>query len=463
MKKTDNKQLFGSTRPGKLFFIAAIPGSIGMLASSIYQLMEGIMVGQFLGDTAFAAVNLAMPFVIINFAVADLIGVGSSVIISHSLGRKEYDRANNVFTCACIGIAASGAVLGAILFGLSSPLLSAMGAEGELLELGTQYLRVYALCSPITTAVFAVDNYLRICGVIRGSLIMNICMSLLCMGLEFLFLYVFKFGVWGAALATALGMMVCVIGAFIPFFAGKMSLKFVRPKFNMKDIRRTVSCGMPNFLNNVAARLTSIFMNILLLRFGGEAAISVYGVLMYADGIIQPLLYGACDSLQPAIGFNWGAGDTRRALSIEKYCFAACAILSVLFAAVLMCVPEGITRLFISSPSAEIMGMSKQALVIFACTYFVRWISFAAQAFFLAIGKSVQATILSVSVALVMPLALMGAFYPLRLYGLWINTPVTAGFVGLMAIIMLAVFFIKLKKSAPSRGGGEDVGAEKII
>ena len=185
MKKTDNKQLFGSTRPGKLFFIAAIPGSIGMLASSIYQLMEGIMVGQFLGDTAFAAVNLAMPFVIINFAVADLIGVGSSVIISHSLGRKEYDRANNVFTCACIGIAASGAVLGAILFGLSSPLLSAMGAEGELLELGTQYLRVYALCSPITTAVFAVDNYLRICGVIRGSLIMNICMSLLCMGLEF--------------------------------------------------------------------------------------------------------------------------------------------------------------------------------------------------------------------------------------------------------------------------------------
>ena len=231
MKKTDNKELFGATRPGKLFFLAAVPGSIGMLASSLYQLMEGVMVGQFLGDTAFAAVNLAMPFVIINFAVADLIGVGSSVLISHSLGRKEYAEANNIFTCACIGIVVSGAALGAVLFGLSSPLLSVMGAEGELLELGTQYLRVYALCSPITTAVFAIDNYLRICGVIRGSLIMNVCMSLLCMGLEFLFLYVFKFGVWGAALATALGMMVCVTGAFIPFFMGKMALKFVRPKF----------------------------------------------------------------------------------------------------------------------------------------------------------------------------------------------------------------------------------------
>ena len=451
MKRTDNKELFGSTKPRKLFFLAAIPGSIGMLASSIYQLMEGIMVGQFLGDTAFAAVNLAMPFVIINFAVADLIGVGSSVLISHSLGRKEYAEANNIFTCACIGIVLSGLALGGTLFGLSSPLLKAMGADGELLRLGTQYLRVYALCSPVTTAVFAVDNYLRICGVIRGSLIMNICMSLLCMGLEFLFLYVFKFGVWGAALATATGMMVCVIGAFIPFFAGKMSLKFVRPKFRAAFVKKIVACGMPNFLNNVAARLTSIFMNILLLRFGGETAVSVYGVLMYADGIIQPLLYGACDSLQPAIGFNWGAGEYKRALAIEKYCFTACAVLSVLFAVILMCVPEGITKLFISSPDAAVTEMARSALMIFACTYFVRWISFAAQAFFLAIGKSAQATALSVCVALMFPLLLMGAFYALDLYGLWINTPVTAGIAGVMAIALLAAFFVKFKKLPPPK------------
>ena len=420
------------------------------------------MVGQFLGDTAFAAVNLAMPFVIINFAVADLIGVGSSVLISHSLGRKEYDKANNIFTCACIGIVLSGAALGGLLFGLASPLLKVMGAEGELLELGVQYLRVYALCSPVTTAVFAVDNYLRICGVIRGSLIMNICMSVLCMGLEFLFLYVFKFGVWGAALATALGMMVCVIGAFVPFFTGKMALKFVRPKFRMNAIKKTVECGMPNFLNNVAARLTSIFMNILLLRFGGETAVSVYGVLMYADGIIQPLLYGACDSLQPALGFNWGAGEVRRTLRIERYCFTACALLSVLFAAVLLCVPEEITRLFISQPSGTTMEMAVEALTIFACTYFIRWISFAAQAFFLAIGKSVQATILSVSIAMVLPLALMGAFYPLSLYGLWINTPVAASVVGAMALIMLAHFFIKLKSASSRNTNSPDIGAIKL-
>ena len=170
---------------------------------------------------------------------------------------------------------------------------------------------------------------------------------------------------------------------------------------------------------------------------------------MYADGIIQPLLYGACDSLQPAIGFNWGAGEYKRALAIEKYCFTACAVLSVLFAVILMCVPEGITKLFISSPDAAVTEMARSALMIFACTYFVRWISFAAQAFFLAIGKSAQATALSVCVALVFPLLLMGIFYALDLYGLWINTPVTASIAGVMAIALLAAFFVKFKKLPP--------------
>ena len=88
--------LFAKTPPLKLFFLASIPGAIGMLASAIYQLVDGILVGQFLGETAFAAINLAMPFVIINFALADLIGVGSAVPIAINLGQKEEAKANNI-------------------------------------------------------------------------------------------------------------------------------------------------------------------------------------------------------------------------------------------------------------------------------------------------------------------------------------------------------------------------------
>ena len=103
--------LFTKTPPLRLFFIAAIPGAICMLASALYQLIDGIFVGRFLGETAFAAINLAMPFVIINFSLADLIGVGSSVPISITLGKKDDEEANNIFSCACLMIAGAGVLV----------------------------------------------------------------------------------------------------------------------------------------------------------------------------------------------------------------------------------------------------------------------------------------------------------------------------------------------------------------
>ena len=154
----DSKVLFTKTPPTKLFFLAAVPGSIGMLASALYQLIDGILVGQILGDTPFAALNFAMPLVIINFALADLVGVGSSVPISIRLGEKNEKEACNLFTCACLLIVGTGILSGAILFFAAPFLIGMMGAEGDLAQMSATYLRVYALCSPLTTIIFAVDN-----------------------------------------------------------------------------------------------------------------------------------------------------------------------------------------------------------------------------------------------------------------------------------------------------------------
>ena len=313
----NTNDLFTKTPPLKLFITAALPGAISMLASALYQLIDGVFVGRILGETPFAALNLAMPFVIINFALADLVGVGSSVPISISLGEKKDREANNIFTCACIMIVLAGIAVGAGLFALAPMLMRLMGAEGEFASLAVQYLRVYALCSPVTTIIFAVDNYLRICGKIRGSMFLNILMAGSSAILEFLFLFVFRRGIWAAALATCMGMMICAVIAFIPFFAGKMRLSFCRPKFSVKLITRIVGCGCPSFLSNIAGRITSIVMNVFLVRLGGETAVSVYGILMYIDGIVQSLLYGMCDSLQPAVGYNWGARLYSRVKSIE--------------------------------------------------------------------------------------------------------------------------------------------------
>ena len=433
--------LFSKTPPLKLFFLASIPGAISMLASALYQTIAGVFVGQFLGATAFAALNLAMPFVIINFSLADLVGVGSAVPISVCLGQKKTQEANNIFTCACLMIVAAGVVIGSILFALAPALIRFMGAEGEFAELAVQYLRVYALCSPVTTIIFAADNYLRICGFIRGSMFLNILMSVLSGVLEFLFLGVLRFGIWGAALATCSGMLICAVIAFVPFVRGKALLRFCKPRFHGRMIRQIIACGSPNFLNNIAGRITSILMNAILVRLGGETAVSVYGILMFADGFIQPLLYGMCDSLQPAVGYNWGAGKFSRVRAIEKCCFTASGIVSLLAVCVIALLPEQITRLFVADAGPEVLSMSVGALRLFSITYITRWFSFATQSYMLAVEKPLPASIISVSTALLFPVILIGILWPLGLTGIWLNFAGTA----ILAAVLSAIVLIRLR------------------
>ena len=429
--------LFSETPPRKLFFLASIPGAISMLASALYQTLDGVFVGQYLGATAFAALNLAMPFVIINFALADLIGVGSAVPISVCLGKNQTWRANNIFTCACLMIVGAGIVVGAILYMTAPTLIRVMGAEGEFAVLAVQYLRVYALCSPITTIVFAADNYLRICGYIRGSMLLNILMSVLIAILEFLFLSVFRWGIWAAALATCSGMLICAVIAFVPFFRGRALLRFCRPAFTGRMIRQIVACGSPNFLNNIAGRITSIFMNAILVRMGGETAVSVYGVLMFAEGFIQPFLYGMCDSLQPAVGYNWGAQKFSRVRAIEKYCYIASSVVSLLAVFVIVLIPAQITSLFVADASEQTMRMSISALQLFSLTYITRWFSFATQSYMLAIEKPLPASLISVSTALVFPAILVGILWPLGLTGIWLNFAATSVLAAALSLFIL--------------------------
>ncbi len=438
----NSQVLFAKTPPLKLFFMASIPGAVGMLASALYQLVDGIFVGRFLGETAFAALNLAMPFVIINFALADLIGVGSSVPISINLGKKKIEEANNIFTCACLMIVGAGAVVGGILYAAAPGLIGLMGAEGDFASLAVQYLRVYAICSPITTIVFATDNYLRICGKINGSMFLNIFMSVLSAVLEFVFLYVFQWGIWAAALGTCLGMFVSAGIALVPFFMGKMQLRFCRPRFSLRMIRQIVSCGAPNFLNNIAGRITSILMNTVLVRLGGETAVSVYGILMYADGFIQPLLYGMCDSLQPAVGYNLGAGKHSRVRAIEKCCYVANAVVSLLSMVLIFLFPAQIAGLFTTEVNGELMIIAISALKLFAFTYLTRWLSFATQSYMLAIEKPIPASIISVSTALIFPVLLIVLLWPFGLTGLWLNFAGTS----LLAAVLSAVVLLKKRK-----------------
>lgn len=446
MKQPSN-QFFATARPLRLFLIVALPGLVSMLAASLYSAFEGAFVGKLLGEAAFAAVNLAMPVVFINFALADLIGVGSSVPISVSLGRRDEARASNIFTCSVILIFVTGAVMGALLYTTAPLFIRLMGADGELAALAVRYVRIFALLSPVTTMVFATDNYLRISGFVKGSMLLNILMTVLTVSFLALFLGLGGMNVEGSALSSCLSMTICAVIALIPFVLKKSVLRFVRPRFSFRMLREIAACGTPIFLNNIAGRVTAILMNAALIRMGGQTAVAAYSVLMYASGLIEPMLYGLSDSVQPAIGYNWGAKSLDRVRDITKCTFAVCGLISVLCTAVMLLFPGALASIFISAEDdPALMELSVHALRLFGFSFLVGWIGFSVQGFFGAIEKPLPATILSIMRAFICPVVLIYALAFLGLDGLWLNYAATSLITAVMAVVMLLVVQRRMKR-----------------
>ena len=256
--KSKAEIMYATMNPWRLFFVVAMPGMISMFAMSIYSILEGIFIGQILGEGAFAAVNIAMPLVMINFSLADLIGVGASAPISVALGKEDHKTANNIFSCSVIMIFCVSIIMGSIMFFAAVPLSRLMGADDVLLETSVRYLRTAALCSPLAALFFAMDNYLRISGFVKTSIIINIGCNLLTLGLLSIFLLYFKMDVVGSALATSISMCTCSLVAMIPFVQKKTVLKFKKPKFSAAMIKQIAACGSPVFLSNVSGRVTTV-------------------------------------------------------------------------------------------------------------------------------------------------------------------------------------------------------------
>ena len=427
--KRDTEQMYAKERPWRLFFIVALPGMISMFAMSVYSIIEGIFIGHTLGEGAFAAINIAMPLIMINFSLADLVGVGASVPISIALGRKDKNTANNVFTCSVIMIFVTSVIMGAIMFFAATPLCKMMGAEGTLLETSVRYLRTCALCSPLASIFFAMDNYLKISGYVKTSMLINVVSNLATLGLLSFFLFVLDMDVVGSALAVSLSMCLCSVVAMIPFLRRKTLLEFKRPHFHAKMFKEIAACGSPVFLNNISGRITSILINISLIALGKEAfgseggttAIAIYAVLMYASDLCWPLLYGISDSLSPAIGYNWGAADYTRVKKIVSCAYVGTAIVGLVSTSVLFFFPGTIASLFVKAEETLLLTEATKAVRIFCFAYLFRWFAVTTQGFFSAIRKPILATLMSISCAFVFPVIILASLWSFGLSGIWFN------------------------------------------
>ena len=442
--KMNTETMYAAMMPWRLFFVVALPGMVSMFAMSIYSIIEGAFIGQLLGEGAFAAVNIAMPVVMINFSIADLIGVGASVPISIALGNKEHDTANNVFSCSVIMIFLASLFMGTVLYLAAEPLCSMMGADDVLLDTSVRYLRTCALCSPLASIFFAMDNYLRISGYVKTSMVINVVSNFVTLGLLTFFLLGMNMDVVGSALATSLSFCLCSITAMIPFLRGKTLLRFTKPHFHKAMFREIAACGSPVFMNNISGRVTSILLNISLMTLGaqtwgeggGTTAVAVYAVLMYASDLCWPLLYGISDSLSPAIGFNWGAENYTRVKQIVKCGYLGTGIVGLVSTAVLYFCSGIVASLFVNAEDVMLLEESTRAIRLFCFAYLFRWFGVTTQGFLSAIEKPALATIMSVSIALIFPVLMLIVLWPLGLDGIWLN------FVGVNILICILGAFL---------------------
>ncbi len=430
-------KLFADEKISTLFLKIAIPGSIGMLFSGVYAILDALFVSNYLGGTAFSALNLALPFVMILTYISDLIGVGSSVLISIALGKGHTEQANKLFSVSALLIVLLEAAL-SIVFFLACPLVfRELGAQGDMLDMATSYMRMYLVFLPVSALCFAFDNYLRISGKVKTSMGVNIFMCVFIIAMEYLFLGVFHMGVWASALASSISFVVCSLFDIFLFAGKKLTLQFVKPSVPFRDVLDILKNGSATFINNVSGKIMGIIFNAILLRIAGQNGVNTLGILLSIESFIVLLMYGCCDALQPAIGYNLGRGKIDRVKAIQKLVYAVSGTICLAAAVLLLALPERFAEAFLDASQSTALGMTVTAIFIYAFTWLTRWFSYATQSYFAALNKPFASAVLSMAISLVVPCALLWLATPLGATGVWLNYPLTSLIVCLMAVVML--------------------------
>lgn len=202
-----------------------------------------------------------------------------------------------------------------------------------------------------------------------------------------------------------------------------MQLRFVRPRLSRALLAEILASGTPAFLGNVAGRLVSVLLGSALLRVGGEQAVAVYGLLMYVGGVAYPLIYGMSDSLQPAIGYNWGAGRIDRVVKIEKWVIGAAAAIALVVVSLMWLVPDQLVSLFMADADEGFRTLARGAFRLYALAWVLRWLPMTVLGFLTALERPRAATLLSLLMVLAFPLLALVLLEPLGLEGLWLNEP----------------------------------------
>ena len=414
------------TKPvGSLLLQYAMPAIIAMTASSLYNMVDSIFIGQGVGPMAISGLALTFPFMNLSAAFGAAVGVGASTCISVKLGQRDYGTAQNI-----LGNTVTLNLIVGVLFSVVSllfldPILYFFGASEQTIPYARDYMVVILLGNVFSHMYFGMNAVLRAAGKPRQAMYATMFTVVMNTILDPVFIYLLDMGIRGAAFATILSQMMALTWQ-MKLFSDKDELLHLRRgiyRINAAIVRNIIAIGMSPFLMNVCACVVVIFINKGLLMYGGDLAVGAYGIANRVAFVFVMTVMGINQGMQPIAGYNYGARQTERLMRVLKLSMMAATVITTSGFLVAEFVPELCVSLFTSDP--ELTGMAARGMRIIMCTFPIIGFQMVATNFFQSIGKAGVSIFLSLSRQMLFLLPML-IVLPLRfgIDGVWASMPV---------------------------------------
>ena len=393
----DNTKRLGEDGILKLLVEFSVPAIVGMLVSSLYNIIDRIFIGNSAGPLGLAGITVGFPIMLIQMAFSGMIGLGATSLISIRLGQKKKEEAeliigNSVVLLAVISIL----ITTAGLFFLD-PILKVFGASSEVLPYARDYMGIILGGSVFGAFGMGMSNFIRAEGKPTVAMAAVLISAVLNAALAPLFIFVFKWGMRGAAIATVASQAVSAVWVVSHFAMGRSALRIRTENFRLRfDIISGVcSIGVAPFVMQVAQCALFAIMNISLRKYGGDVAISGMGVVNSLSTLIILPVIGINQGAQPIIGYNYGGRNYGRVKSVLTYAALAATGVSSLGFAVTRLFPVQLVSLF--SKDKELVAFGSHALILFFMLLPIIGFQIVGSGYFQAVGKPRQSMILSLS------------------------------------------------------------------
>ncbi|MCI8484334.1 MAG: MATE family efflux transporter [Lachnospiraceae bacterium] len=414
-----------------------------MICVSLYSIVDGFFVSNYVGKTPFAAVNLIMPVCMAFGSVGIMIGTGGSAVVSKVLGEGKREEANQYFSVLVYFAVLLSLMLSVIGFVFARPISAALGAEGELLENCVVYSRILA----VALTSFVLQNIFQSFFVTAEKPGLSLKISLLAGGtnmtLDYLFIAVFHWGIAGAAVATALGQ---IVGGIVPlfYFARKNDslLRLTRTKIHTRIILKTFGNGSSEMVTNLSTSLINILYNFQLMRLAGENGIAAYGIIMYVNFTFMAIYFGYAIGSSPVVGYHYGAGNQKELKSLFSKSLILMGTAGILLTLLAEFLAVPLVDIF-AGYDAELSEMTCHGFRLYALAFSVMGINVWGSALFTALGNGLISAAISFLRTLVFQI-LMVTVLPMLfgMDGIWLAIVAAES----LSVIVTGIFFAAKRK-----------------